>query len=187
MNDLDVPQLVRARARPPRARAGRWRARRSTSRRATSSASPTLPLADPYDPARLEAKLDAGADLVWTQITYDVDALAAWADVMRARGVLERAKVLVGVVPLRSAKGGRFMDEKLPGVARPAHRSSRGWRRRARTTRPRWERVSRSRSSKASRQIPGIGGVHLMGMGHDDAVRAVVEGAGLFPRPTGVR
>jgi hypothetical protein len=35
------------------------------------------------------------------------------------------------------------------------------------------------------RAIEGIGGVHLMGMGHDGAVRAVVDRAGLFPRPTG--
>jgi hypothetical protein len=36
---------------------------------------------------------------------------------------------------------------------------------------------------KAILQIPGISGVHLMGMGDDAAVRKVVEGAGLFPRP----
>ena len=39
-----------------------------------------VPLADPYDPAKLEAKLDAGADFVWTQIVYDVDRLGAWVD-----------------------------------------------------------------------------------------------------------
>jgi hypothetical protein len=26
--------------------------------------------------------------------------------------------------------------------------------------------------------------VHVMGMGHEDAVRRVIEGAGLLPRPT---
>ena len=35
------------------------------------------------------------------------------------------------------------------------------------------------------RSIAGVSGIHLMGMGHDEAVRAVVERAGLFPRPTG--
>jgi methylenetetrahydrofolate reductase (NADPH) len=143
-----------------------------------------LPLADPYDVTRLEAKLDAGADLVWTQITYDVDALASWAQVIRARGILERAKVLVGVVPLRSAKGARFMDEKLPGVVVPAafiqaledageaDAPSVG------------ERLTID-VVKGIRGIEGIAGVHLMGMGHDEGVRAVVEGAGLFPRPSG--
>ena len=75
-----------------------------------------MPLADPYDPARLEQKLDAGADVIWTQIAYDVEGLAAWAEGARARGVFERASVLVGVVPLRSA-------ERAPGSWT---RSSRG-------------------------------------------------------------
>jgi hypothetical protein len=35
------------------------------------------------------------------------------------------------------------------------------------------------------RGIDGVSGIHLMGMGHDEAVRAVVERSGLFPRPTG--
>ena len=143
-----------------------------------------LPLADPYDVTRLEAKLDAGADLVWTQITYDVEALAAWADLIRARGILERAKVLVGVVPLRSAKAARFMDDKLPGVVVPpgfiqaledageADAPSVG------------ERLT-IEVVQGIRGIEGVAGVHLMGMGHDEAVRAVVEGAGLFPRPSG--
>jgi methylenetetrahydrofolate reductase (NADPH) len=142
-----------------------------------------MPLADPYDPAFLDRKLDGGADLIFTQIAYDVEALSAWADDARSRGVFERASVLVGLVPLRTAKGARYMHHQLPGV-----------------------RVPRSiidaldaagEDSEAAgldltvgviggiRAIEGIGGVHLMGMGHDEAVRAVVERAGLFPRPTG--
>jgi methylenetetrahydrofolate reductase (NADPH) len=142
-----------------------------------------MPLAEPYDPARLEQKLDAGADVVWTQIAYDVEALAGWADVVRARGVFERAKVLIGVVPLRTAKGARFMAEKLPGVRVPAETIA---------------ALAEAGDDAAEvglrltievveglKAIDGVSGVHLMGMGHDDAVRAVVEGAGLFPRPTG--
>jgi len=144
-----------------------------------------VPLADPYDPARLEAKLDAGAELVWTQIAYDVDALAAWTEVIRARGILERAKVLVGVAPLFTAKGARFMHENLPGVSVPAE-------------------IMRALEDsgddaaavglqitidlvKRIAAIEGLGGVHLMGLGHDDVIRAVVEETGLFPRPTGAR
>jgi 5,10-methylenetetrahydrofolate reductase len=142
-----------------------------------------LPLAEPYDVSRLEQKLEAGADVIWTQIAYDVDALAAWAEVVRARGVFERAPVLIGMVPLRSAKGARFMNDKLPGVRVPpamvqaleaaGHDA---------------EQVGRALTIEVVhgiREIPGVSGVHLMGMGHDATVRAVVEGAGLFPRPTG--
>ncbi len=144
-----------------------------------------MPLADPYDPARLEAKLDAGADVVWTQIAYDVEELASWADGVRARGVFERAKVVVGVAPLRTAAGARFMDEKLPGVRVP-HSFMQALDD-AGEDAPALGAELTVGVVKAIAQIPGVAGVHLMGMGHDETVRAVVEGAGLFPRPTGVR
>jgi 5,10-methylenetetrahydrofolate reductase len=143
-----------------------------------------LPLADPYDPARLEAKIDAGADLVWTQIAFDVDALGEWADAARARGLFERAKVLVGLVPLRSAKQARFMDEKLPGVRVPSDITAA-----LEAAGDDAERVGVDLTIDVVHRITTIrdvAGVHLMGMGHDAAVRHVVEGAGLFPRPTGV-
>lgn len=142
-----------------------------------------MPLADPYDPAHLERKLAAGADLVYTQIAYDVEALSAWAGDARARGVFERASVLVGIVPLRSVKGARFMQEQLPGVRVPS------------SIIDALEAAAGDAGAvglditvdvvRGIRAIEGIGGVHLMGMGNDDTVRAVVERAGLFPRPTG--
>lgn len=142
-----------------------------------------MPLAEPYDPAFLDRKLDAGSDLVFTQIAYDLEALDAWAADARGRGVMERASVLVGVVPLRTAKGARFMHEQLPGVRVPA------------SIIQALEAAGDDAAAigldltvdvvKGIRAIDGIGGVHLMGMGHDDSVRAVVERAGLFPRPTG--
>ena len=92
--------------------------------------------------------------------------------------------MLVGVAPLRSAKGARFMDEKLPGVRVPAAiiaaLEDAGRRRGASVGRELTIDVV-----KGIRAIEGVGGVHLMGMGHDEVVRAVVEGAGLFPRPSG--
>ncbi|HET9671551.1 MAG TPA: methylenetetrahydrofolate reductase, partial [Actinomycetota bacterium] len=69
-----------------------------------------VPLADGYDAAKLEARLDGGADVVWTQIAYDVDRLEAWLEELRPRGILERTKILVGLVPLRSAANARFLD-----------------------------------------------------------------------------
>jgi methylenetetrahydrofolate reductase (NADPH) len=142
-----------------------------------------LPLAEPYDVGRLEQKLEAGADVIWTQIAYDVEALEAWAEVVRARGVFDRAPVLIGMVPLRSAKGARFMNDKLPGVRVPPAMLQA-----LESAGDDAEQVGRALTIEVVngiRQIPGVSGVHLMGMGHDATVRAVVEGAGLFPRPTG--
>ncbi|MEA2556317.1 MAG: methylenetetrahydrofolate reductase [Actinomycetota bacterium] len=140
-----------------------------------------MPLADPYQPQRLEQKLDAGADFVMTQIAYDVEALAAWADRLRPEGLFERAKVLIGITPLKSVKQATFMHDKLPGVRVPAEMLS------ALLDAGEGAAEVGLRLTidvvKAILQIPGISGVHLMGMGDDAAVRKVVEGAGLFPRP----
>jgi methylenetetrahydrofolate reductase (NADH) len=139
------------------------------------------PLTDPYEPEKLEAKLDAGADFVMTQIAYEVDGLAAWADSMRARGLFERAKVLIGLTPLRSARQARFMDEKLFGVRVPAAVI-----RTLEEAGPDAREVGLGLSVeivRSLRRIQGIAGLHLMGMGHEDLIRWVVEAAGLFPRP----
>jgi methylenetetrahydrofolate reductase (NADPH) len=139
------------------------------------------PLAPAYDPARLEAKLDAGAGFVMAQITYDLDALTAWADLVRARGIMERAAVIVGVAPLRSAGQARYLDEHLPGVSVPpsaiAALEQAGDEAEAIGTAQCIELVRRLR------EIPGIAGVHVMGLGRERAVRGVIEGAGLLPRP----
>ena len=141
-----------------------------------------VPLAEPYDAAKLEAKLDAGGDVVWTQIAYDTDRLGEWADLVRARGVFERARVLVGLVPLRSLKNARFMDglfgvhvpqaafDLLESAGSDAERAG------VEFTLSVVDRI---------RAIDGIAGIHLMGIGRDDLVRTIVEEAGLFPRPTG--
>ncbi len=140
-----------------------------------------VPLSEPYDPAKLEAKLDAGGDVVWTQIVYDVDRLGEWADLVRPRGIFERAKVLVGVVPLRSVKNAHFMDG-LFGVHVP--RAAIDMLERAGTDAEQAGVRFTIDVARRIREIDGISGLHLMGIGRDDLVRTIVEDAGLFPRPT---
>jgi len=140
-----------------------------------------VPLAAGYDPGKLEAKLDAGADFVMTQIAYDAETLAGWAERMRPRGSFERAKVIVGISPLRSAKQARFMDEKLPGVSVPASMIDA------------LEAAGDDAAAvglelavplvAAIRRIEGIAGIHVMAMGHDESTRALITSAGLSPRP----
>jgi methylenetetrahydrofolate reductase (NADPH) len=141
-----------------------------------------LPLADPYDPARLEGKLDAGADFVMTQIVYDVEALTTWAELMRGRGLFERAAVILGVMPLRSAKQARFMNERLPGVSVPL--SMIEALEAAGEEGPAAGLELAVSLVEELRRIRGIAGIHVMAMGHDEATRALVARAGLFPRPT---
>ncbi len=141
-----------------------------------------LPLAERYDPARLEAKIAAGADFVQTQIVYDVEAFTAWVDGARTRGVFDRVAVIAGVAPLRNARQARLVAS-LPGVSVPADVL-----RALEEAGPDAEKEGTRLAIlivNGLREIPGLAGVHLMGLGQESAVRRVVEGAGLLPRPVG--
>jgi methylenetetrahydrofolate reductase (NADPH) len=140
-----------------------------------------VPLGEGYDIGRLEQKADAGADFVQTQIVYDVDAFGEWAEGAKERGLLDRLFVIAGVAPPRGPKSARFMREHLPGVIVPDRVI---------------EQLEQAGPEAADagvrltidvvnglRTIPGIAGVHVMGLGHEEAVRLVIEGADLLPRP----
>jgi methylenetetrahydrofolate reductase (NADPH) len=139
------------------------------------------PLAPNYDAGRLEAKIDAGASFVMTQITYDLDALVAWSEIVRTRGLLERAAVLVGVAPIRSAEQARYLSEHLPGVTVPPELMAL-----LEQAGPDAEALGVAdcvRIVDRLREIPGIAGVHVMGLGREAVVRRVIEEAELLPRP----
>jgi methylenetetrahydrofolate reductase (NADPH) len=140
-----------------------------------------VPLAPDYDPGHLEAKVEAGADFVQTQIVYDVDALGEWADRIRPLGIFERSFVLVGVAPPRSARSARYMSEHLPGVLVPEEVIRRldeaGEDAQLEGVRLTVEVV------RALKSIEGVAGVHVMGLGREESVRRVIEDAGLLPRP----
>lgn len=139
------------------------------------------PLAPSYDAGRLEAKIDAGAAFVMTQITYDLDALMAWSEIVRTRGILERAAVLVGVAPIRSAEQARYLSEHLPGVTVPPELMAL-----LEQAGPDAEALGVAdcvRIVDRLREIPGIAGVHVMGLGREAVVRRVIEEAELLPRP----
>jgi methylenetetrahydrofolate reductase (NADPH) len=141
-----------------------------------------VPLAQRYDPARLEQKADAGAQFVQTQIVYDVDAFGEWADAVRARGLFERLSILAGVAPPRSARSARYMHDHLPGVVVPD------------AVIERLEEAGPDDATAAGveltvdivrrlRGIDGVAGVHVMGLGREEPTRRVIAEAGLLPRP----
>jgi len=143
-----------------------------------------VPLSPEYRFERLEQKADAGADFVQTQIVFDVDAFGEWADRARSRGIFERMFVLAGVAPPRGPRSARFMREHLPGVVVPdrvIEELDRAGPDAAETgVRLTVEVVAKLET------IPGVAGVHVMGLGKEESVRRVIEGAGLLPRPTQV-
>src|SRR5918992_1099615 len=136
-----------------------------------------VPLVSDYEPARLEEKVDAGADFVQTQIVYDVEALGEWAERIRPLGIFERAFFLVGVAPPRSARSARFMQEHLPGVVVPDD-VIRRLEKADEDSQVEGVRLT-VEVVRALKDIDGIAGVHVMGLGREDSVRQVIEAADL--------
>jgi 5,10-methylenetetrahydrofolate reductase len=140
-----------------------------------------VPLEPNYRLDRLEQKADAGADFVQTQIVFDVEAFKAWADGAKARGIFDRLFVLAGVAVARGAGSARYMRDHIPGVAVPDRvidlLEQAGPEAEAEGVRLAVEVIAKLKA------IHGIAGVHVMGLGHMEGVRQVIEAAGLAPRP----
>ena len=137
------------------------------------------PGADPSGGARLEAKIAAGARFVQTQPVYDVSGFREWLDRMAARGLTDKAAILAGVLPPSSAAQlERFAS--LPGWSVPPETLARlrG------AADPRAEGIALAvEVAERVRGLPGVRGIHLMGLGPDSGVPEVIEAAGLLPRP----
>ncbi len=136
------------------------------------------PGVDPTKGARLAAKVAAGARFVQTQPIFDVGTFAAWLDAVGERGLLDRVAVLAGVLPPRSAAQ---LDRlaALPGWAVPESAMARmaaAHDQAAEGVKLAAEVVDQVRG------LPGVRGVHVMGIG-TTGIPEVVELAGLLPRP----
>lgn len=145
------------------------------------------PFAPPLDfrPMRLAKKVEAGAEFIQTQLVFDVERLAAFMGQVSDLGLLERVAIIPSVAVPRSARGARFMKEKVPGVHVPDEVVRR------------MEAVPPARQAAEGiriaveivnhvRRIPGVRGVHVIAIRWDEGVLGVVEEAGLLPRPSGV-
>jgi 5,10-methylenetetrahydrofolate reductase len=75
------------------------------------------PEANPVGPQmiKFEKKVAAGARFFQTQAVYDAQRFAEFMDVARSLD----AKVLAGIVILRSARMARFMNKNIPGIRVP--------------------------------------------------------------------
>jgi methionine synthase / methylenetetrahydrofolate reductase(NADPH) len=66
---------------------------------------------------RLIRKVDAGAQVVYTQPVFDLATATRAVEVCAKAGV----PIMVGVLPLRSARHAEFMHNEVPGVSIPDH------------------------------------------------------------------
>jgi len=142
------------------------------------------PFADPFEirAMRLAKKMAAGADFIQTQIVYNVDKFAEWMKMARDKGVHEKVKILAGVAPIKSVGAAKYMKARVPGMDVPD------------STVARLQGVPKDQVSKEGiklcidiinqvREIEGVAGIHLMAIEWEETVPAIVEAAGLLPRP----
>ncbi|MGB9872351.1 MAG: methylenetetrahydrofolate reductase [Anaerolineae bacterium] len=153
------------------------------------------PFADPFDfrPYRLMKKIAAGVDFIQTQIILDIPRFREFMKRVVDMGLHEKVYILAGIGPLKSAGAARYMRDKVPGmrvrdeyvermeaaVAGIPKEDKKG-------RKEAWEREGiriAIEQIQELREIPGVAGVHIMAIEWEEAVRPIVEGAGLLPRP----
>ena len=162
------------------------------------------PFADPIEfrPYRLAKKVKAGANFIQTQLVYDIPAFARYMEKVRELGLHEQTYILAGVGPLKSPGMARYMKNNVPGILVPDELIERmtavgkPWAGKTKDEMTAEDKRARSQAWQAEgiqicielirqlRDIEGVAGVHIMAIEWEEAVKPIVAGAGLFPRPT---
>jgi methylenetetrahydrofolate reductase (NADPH) len=130
--------------------------------------------------ARLERKIEFGAEFIQTQIIFDVERFRQWMADARAAGLHQKASIIAGIMVVRSANSVRFLRDHLPGSRVP------DW------VIDRMERAEHgeeegiqiaSELTQELLSIEGVRGIHLMTVGWTKSIPLVVQRAGLLSRP----
>ena len=140
------------------------------------------PFADPFEfrVTRLEKKMEAGVDFIQTQCIYDMDRFQRWMDLVRARGLHKRCKILAGLTPLKTVGMTKHMRDNVAGIKLPNSYVERM----ERSKDPKTEGIAICvEQIQALRQIEGVAGIHLMAIEWESKVAEIVQKAGLAPRP----
>ena len=120
---------------------------------------------------------------------------------VREMGLHEQTYILAGVGPLKSPGMARYMKNNVPGILVPDEIISRmtaagaRWAGKKKDELTREYKKARSKAWRSEgiqvcidliqqlREIEGVAGVHIMAIEWESAVKSIVEGAGLYPRP----
>ncbi len=161
------------------------------------------PFAHPVDfrPYRLAKKIKAGADFIQTQLVYDMDAFKDFMAKICKMGIHKEAFILAGLGPLKSPMMAKYMRDNVPGILIPKvliermEAAGAPWAGKSKDELTKEDKKARSEAWGAEgikicielirqmREIEGVAGVHIMAIEWEEAVKPIVEGAGLHPRP----
>jgi methylenetetrahydrofolate reductase (NADPH) len=127
-----------------------------------------------WQPTTLQAKVDAGAQFVQTQFCMDAALVRRYVARLVECGVAEKLSVVIGVVPLRSAKSARWIKEKLFGAVIPDSIIDRM--ERASDPAAEGRRICVDIVHELA-DVPHVAGVHIMAPGNDAVVSEVITAA----------
>jgi len=120
--------------------------------------------------AKMEKKIAAGARFFQTQAIYNVDTFVRF--MKRAEGF--KVPILAGVIPLKSAGMARFMNKNVAGVFVPEELINRMSEAEDRT------QTGIEIAANLMKELKGLcQGVHLMAIGWEKKVPAILEAAGM--------
>jgi methylenetetrahydrofolate reductase (NADPH) len=142
------------------------------------------PFADPYEFRiyRLANKIDAGADFIQTQCIYNMPRFRDFMKKAVDMGLTEKAYLLAGVTPMKSARMAQYMAKMVPGMDVPEDLI---------------ERLKGAGKGKQAeegikfaieqieefKEMDGVAGVHLMAIEWEHKVPEIAERAKVLPRP----
>jgi len=135
-----------------------------------------MPIDPPKDwqPKSLKAKVVAGAQFAQTQFCMDIDIVKRYVARLAQDKLTTKISLLIGVVPLRSAKSARWIKEQLFGAIIPDHMV---------------ERLEYSGDPAAEgkqicvdfiaqlAEVPGVAGAHIMAPNNEGAIPDVIAKA----------
>lgn len=147
-------------------------------RDASSAAGPDAAAAVDKATYRLASKIEAGAQFVQTQFVFDVPAFAAWMATIRDLGLDERCFILAGVGPIRSQRALAHLAT-IPGVVIPEHVTDRLMAAGHDGFRAAGEKLCSEIIAQLA-EVPGVAGVHVMAIGAESSIPAILRQAGLL-------
>jgi len=127
-----------------------------------------------WEPKSLAAKAAAGAQFAQTQFCMDTGVVRRYMARLSEHGLSAKLPMLIGVVPLRSAKSARWIKEKLFGAIIPDAMVERM--ERAGDPVAEGRRICLDVIAELA-EIPHVAGCHIMAPGNDAVVPGIIAAA----------
>jgi methylenetetrahydrofolate reductase (NADPH) len=135
-----------------------------------------------FEAIRAEKKINAGTQFIQTQPVYDYNGFVEWMEALDKRNLLDKAYVMAGLIPLKSARAAHFMADDVPGVVIPPEIV---------------KRMDAAGDKNAEQEVgvqialeiieklkntPKLAGMHIMAVHWEEIVPRLIEESGV-PRP----